>query len=124
MKPTEIIRQSIKNDGNDPEPDLQALVLAKKHDALRILQENNTVLVLLKIGQGDVEMHLYSVDKPLSMAKSLIHFIKKIRSTDIKTVYGTQDSLGRLDQTLKLLQGMNVEVLPSDKPKYQWMAKV
>jgi hypothetical protein len=124
MKPTEIISQSIQNDGNDPMPDLQALALAQQRHSLQILQENNTVLAMLRLGNGDVEIHLYSVDSPLLMARALTHFIKKIRSSDIRAVYGKPDNTGRLQQTLKLLQKLGVEVLPSDKPNYQWMAMV
>jgi hypothetical protein len=124
MKPTEIISQSIRNDGNDPTSDLNALSLAKQRNSLQMLQENNTVLAMLRLGRGDVEIHLYSVDSPLLMARALTHFIKKIRSMDINAVYGKPDNTNRLGQTLKLLEKLGVEVLPSDRPKYQWMAKV
>jgi tRNA 2-selenouridine synthase SelU len=74
----------------------------------------------LNIGNGAVELHLYTQDTPIKVAKALIYFIKKIRESDIQVVYGSEEPT----QTLQLLKNLDVVVEPSDNPKYKWMARV
>lgn len=120
MKPSEIITADVTNNGGDPTADLNLLSQAIQEKKVIVLQENNSVLLLFKIGNGAVEMHLYTVDSPIKVAKALIQFIKKIRASDIKAVYGKDEPT----QTLQLLKNLDVEILPSDNPKYKWMAIV
>jgi hypothetical protein len=120
MKPTEIITADVKNNGGDSTNDLNLLAQAVQQKKVIVLQNNDSVLLLFDIGNGSVEMHLYTVDSPLKLAKSLIQFIKQIRSTSIKTVYGKDEP----KQTLQLLKKFGIDILPSDKTKYKWMAKV
>lgn len=120
MKPSEIITADMEKHGNDPVPFLKALPNAIKAKAVILMQENNSVLMLTRIGEGAVELHLFTVDTPLKVAKALIQFVKKIRNSDIKVVYGAD----KPTQTLQLLKNLDVEIMPSDNPKYKWMAKV
>lgn len=120
MTPTEIITADMEKHGNNPVPFLKALTNAIKAKAVILMQENNSVLMLRRLGEGAVELHLFTVDSPLKVAKSLIQFIKKIRNSDIKVVYGADEPT----QTLQLLKNLDVEIMPSDNPKYKWMAKV
>jgi hypothetical protein len=120
MTPTEIITADVTKNGGDPTTDLHLIAKAIQQKKVIILQENNSILLLFKIGNGAVEMHLYTVDSPIKVAKALIQFIKKIRASDIKTVYGKDEPT----QTLQLLKNLDVEILPSDNPKYKWMAIV
>jgi hypothetical protein len=120
MTPTEIITADMEKHGNDPVPFLKALNIALQKKAVILMQENNSVLMLTRIGQGMVELHLFTVDSPIKVAKSLIQFIKKIRASDIKVVYGADEPT----QTLQLLKNLDVNIMPSDNPKYKWMATV
>ena len=124
MNASQVIAQCIRDDGNDPSADLRTLATAVQHDAVKILQESRTVIVLLKLGAGQVEIHFYSQDKPVTMLKSLMCLVAKIQATDIRRVYGKPDSLGRLENTLKFLKRRGVAVVTSDNPNYEWMANV
>jgi hypothetical protein len=86
-----------------------------------LLKDNNSVLLLIRLGEGLVELHLYTVDKPLAVAKSIKYFIKKIRESDLKAVYGNAPIDSPVVQMLNI-SGVKVE--KSNLPKYQWMAKV
>ena len=120
MTPTEVISADIQAHGKDPQPDLQAIAQAVKADKGLILAYGNSVLFLLNIGDGAVELHLYTQDTPIKVAKALIYFIKKIRESDIQVVYGSEEPT----QTLQLLKNLDVVVETSDNPKYKWMARV
>lgn len=120
MTPTEVISADIQAHGKDPQPDLQAIAQAVKADKGLILAYGNSVLFLLNIGNGAVELHLYTQDTPIKVAKALIYFIKKIRESDIQVVYGPEEP----QQVLQLLRNLDVNIEPSDNPKYKWMARV
>ena len=120
MKPSEIIQadaQRQQYDGQKVARDISAMVNSKQ---AILLQENDSVLILIKLPQGAVELHLFTADSPLTLSHSLSGFIKKIRASDIKKVYGSAE----VPQLLKLLQRLDVEVQQSDDPKYKWMALV
>lgn len=120
MTPSEVISADIEAHGKDPQPDLRAIATAVKAGKGLLLSYGNTVLFLLSIGEGAVELHLYTQDSPIKVAKALIDFIKKIRASDIQVVYGSEEPT----QTLQLLGNLDVMVEPSDNPRYKWMARV
>jgi hypothetical protein len=121
MKPSEIIKKDAEQRGIDPQKLLASVaVLMKKNNAI-MLKENESILILHPIGnEGDVELHLFTEDAPLTLAKSLTSFIKKIRASDLRAVYGDADN----EQITQFLTRLGVEVKESDKPNYNWMALV
>lgn len=119
MTPTEIITADAKSKGIDPKPIIQAMTQAVNSKKGILLKAENSILFLLRIGEGAVEAHLFTVHSPLKVAKALIDFIKKVRSSDIKVLYGSEE----VPQLTKLLGNLDVIVEPSDNPKYKWMAR-
>lgn len=86
-----------------------------------ILQSQNTVLLLIAIGEGLAELHIYSVDKPAGIGAAMKDFEQKIRSSDLERVYG---SAPLNSQIMRLMGMMGYQVMKSDKPNYTWMANV
>jgi hypothetical protein len=127
MKPTEIINAEYQRLGKDSSKFLKTLSVALRKKLAIIMQENDTILVLIALGDGNVELHLFTADGPFKVAKALAKFINKIRKSDLKAVYGPKENVpnsNKLQQTLSMLKTLGVDVLPSDNPKYAWMAKV
>ena len=120
MKASQIIKADYERLGKDPVKPLAALTKLIQSKGAILLQEGDTVLVLINIGDKAVELHIFTQESPIRVAKAMIQFIKKIRNTDLETVYGSDVQ----EQTLDLLSKLDVEVMPSDNPKYKWMAKV
>jgi hypothetical protein len=120
MKASQIIKADYERLGKDPVKPLTALTKLIQSKGAILLQEGDTVLVLINIGEKAVELHIFTQESPIRVAKAMIQFIKKIRNTDLETVYGSDVQ----KQTLDLLSKLDVEVMPSDNPKYKWMAKV
>jgi NhaP-type Na+/H+ and K+/H+ antiporter len=127
MKPTEIINAEYQKLGKDPSKFLRALNIALNKKLAIIMQENDTVLLLIATKDGNAELHLFTQDGPIKLAKALSRFVDKIRKSDLKAVYGPKENVpnsNRLQQTLTMLKTLGVDVQPSDNPKYEWMAKV
>jgi NhaP-type Na+/H+ and K+/H+ antiporter len=127
MKPTEIISAEYQTLGKNPSKFLRALNIALNKKLAIIMQENNSVLLLIATRDGNAELHLFTQDSPIKLAKSLSRFIDKIRKSDLKAVYGPKENVpnsNKLQQTLTMLKILGVDVQPSDNPKYEWMAKI
>jgi NhaP-type Na+/H+ and K+/H+ antiporter len=127
MKPTEIINAEFQKLGKDPSKFLRALNIALNKKLAIIMQENDTVLLLIATNDDNAELHLFTQDSPIKLAKALSRFVDKIRKSDLKAVYGPKEDVpnsNRLQQTLTMLKTLGVDVQPSDNPKYEWMAKV
>jgi hypothetical protein len=120
MTPAEIITADSEKRGLDANQVLSNIaVLLKKHDAT-LLHHGNTLLLLRGIGKNNVELHLFTQERSFALLKALKVFIKNIRHSKIDKVYGQADNKG----ILAFLKKLDVEVLPSDLPQYNWMAKV
>ena len=120
MKPTEIIAADTKRRGFNFEKEL-ALVhqLIKKNNGL-LLQSNNTLILLVPIGVGKAEMHLYTADAPLKLMKSAIELDKKIKKSDIKFIYYEETN----PQITEMLRRLDLKIEKSDLPNYDWMINV
>jgi hypothetical protein len=122
MKPSEIILNDKEAIKAGAQKVLKAIGELVQQKAAVLLQDGNSVLVLVSLGNGEVELHLYTVDQPLAVARSVKTFIQKIRNSDLKAVYGTapMDS-----PVVKMLEMQGVDVQESNKnDRYNWMAKV
>ena len=123
MTPSEIILQDSQQNGVDGQRILQGLASSIKNKQSLLLQENDSVLVLTHMSDKphNFSLHLFTADSPLTLAKSISVFIKKIRDMEGgQNVYGNTDN----QQLLALLKRLGVDVLDSDLEGYTWMAEV
>lgn len=120
MTPSQIITADAKHRGLNPAKILSAIaqMIGKKVGTL--MQEGDTVLLLQFIGPDAAEVHLFTADKPLALAKALVKIIKAIRKTELDVVYGKADS----PEILQLLRQIGVDVQESDRPEFNWMTQV
>lgn len=84
------------------------------------MKHGDSVLFLNRIAPGEAELHLFTADKPQALMAALKDFIKRVRESDLKAVYGKADN----PQIVQALRMVGVQVQDSDKPKYNWMAPV
>ena len=120
MTPSEIIDKDAERMGYDAEIVKRKIAKLIKSGAGIIIQANNSILLLIAVNPEDAELHLYSADTPLTMAKSLKEFIQKIRASDMRRVYGSGD----VPQLLAILKKFGVDVQPSEMSNYRWMANI
>jgi hypothetical protein len=86
-----------------------------------LVQHNNSVIVLISIGDGEAEIHLYTVDPPHRLASAMKYFLDELLKSGIQKVYGTEMPDKQL---IKMMLAVGVPVDKSDKPDYYWMAPV
>ena len=117
MTPSEIIQADAQRTGYDVKAALLKLKDQLESGQSVMLRENNSLLVLTRIGDGMAEIHLFTADKPLTIAKSALKFLEKVSQSDTQRVYGKADN----PQIVQLLRNLGMEVQESDRPEYNWM---
>ena len=122
MTPSEIILRDQYSQADDPKKVLMGIDRVIKAGNGILLQKNNSVLFLIRLGEGDVELHLYTVDPPQSLASAIQYFIKKIQDSDLKTVYFIKPKSG--EQIVRMLKTYGIDIQKSDRKEYAYMAKV
>jgi hypothetical protein len=120
MKPSEIIQKDAARMGYDADVVMRKIAKVVKSGAGLLLQEGDSVLLLIGLPNNSAELHLYTADSPLNLSRALKAFIEKIRASDLSAVYGS----GEVPQLLKMLNKFGVETMKSDLPNYRWMAPV
>lgn len=120
MTPTQIIRADAIERGMNPDALLVSLRNHLQSKVAVMLKKNNSVLILKELGDHTVELHLFTEDAPLTLARSIKYFVDKIKASDIEAVYGKADS----PQIVEMLRRLDVPVEDSDRPQFNWMARV
>lgn len=120
MKPSEIIRKDAIRNKVDPDRLLASISKQLSEKTAIMLQSGDSVLILKKIGKGKVELHLFTVESPKALMRSLKAFIDKIQGSGIEYVYGRADN----QEILRMLKMLGVEVEESDMKPYNWKAEV
>ena len=121
MNAQDIIRTDFEKRGLDPLPRMQSIAYLLKKKKMQMMQQNDSVLLLKDIGDGNVELHLFTQDRPLTLAKSLKSFIDAIRKTKIKAVFGQADN----PEIVTFLRSLGVNVETKNLPEpYNWKATV
>lgn len=120
MKPTEIISQNMRAHGQNPAQVLQWIAGHTKGGSAVLLQHEDSVLLIKRISPGEASLHLFTVDKPMALMKAIKDFVRRIKASDLKRVYGKADN----PQITQALQAVGVNVQRSDKPQFNWMANV
>ncbi len=122
MTPSEIILKDRYSQADDPKKVLLTINQILKIGNGVLLQKNNSVLLLIRLGDGAVELHLYTVDPPQSLASAIQYFIEKIKNSEIKKVYFIKPKSG--EQIVRMLKTYGVDIQKSDRKQYAYMAKV
>ena len=116
MNASEIIKRDAQRNKVDPANALLAVnKLVQSGDGI-LLKENDSVLLLKKLKPHVVEAHLFTVDQPMTLSKSMNMFYRKIQASDIQVVYGKADT----PQIIDLMKKIGIKVQDSDLSQYNW----
>jgi hypothetical protein len=83
-----------------------------------LVRHNNSIILLIQIGDGEVEIHLYTLDPPHRLASAMKYFHDELVKSGITKVYGTEMPDKQL---IKMMLAVGIPVDKSDKPDYYWM---
>jgi hypothetical protein len=121
MTPSQIIlndKEAIKFGAKNV---LEGAVTAVNSGGAILLQKNNSLLLVISLGEKAVEIHLFTVDSAMALASAVKYFHQKLVESDIERVYGTEPP----DQKIISLMGsVGIKVKKSNKPEFSWMADV
>ena len=120
MKPSEIIRKDAIRNKVDPDRLLNSIHKQLSSKTAIMLHSGDSVLILSKISDGKVEVHLFTVESPRALINSLKDFLEKIKKSGIKYLYGRADN----KEILKFVEHIGLKVEESDMKPYNWKAKV
>ena len=119
MKASQIIQADYQKRGEDAVKYLAGLSKLVSIKDAQLLQEGDTVLVLVRLGNNKVQVELFTQDNPLQLTKAINELVKKLKESGANTMYGSEQL-----EFIKMLQYLNINVVPSNNPKYQWMAQL
>ena len=121
MKASEIIVADFARRGvHDPRV-LKGLEKQVTSGTTEIFQSGKTVITVKKIAPEVGAIHLYSVDSPMGMIQALAHFVQHGRLTrKYHTVYGKVANAAMI----RILRHVGLPVTHSDRPEYNWMARI
>jgi NhaP-type Na+/H+ and K+/H+ antiporter len=119
MKASEIISAYYRKKGEDPAKYLAGVTRLLNIKGAVLLQESDTVLLVVNIGDQKAELHLFTQESPLKVNTAVRKFVKKLKASDIKMIYGENDS-----QLPQILRSLKINAVPIENPKYQWFARL
>lgn len=120
MTPSEIITADCQKHNVDAQKVLNYVAALIKTKKAYLLQNSNSVLLVVMLSNKDAELHLFTADQPVSLIKAVRKFIGQIKTTKLDRVYGKSDD----PQVHAMLQHAGVDVEKADKPQFSWMANV
>lgn len=118
MQASEIIKKHAEKQGADPEQFLKVVAYLVQNKQVILLKENDSVLLIKKIGPDEAELHLFTEDLPLTLVKSLKKFLGQLQNSDLKVVYGQADN----PEIIGLMKRIGANIQDSDKQQYNWMS--
>jgi hypothetical protein len=124
LPPSQIITDDLERKASleEVQQTIEYFGKANNEGRLFILQENNTIVVLVSIGEGIVEAHLYSVDTPIVMARSMKIMLDELKRSHLKRMYSNVDE--DTPKILALMKRFGTDIQESDNPRYVWMADI
>lgn len=118
MTPSEIIRVDAENLGYDADIVLRKIAKLVKAGAGILVQEGNTILLLIAIGDNKAEVHLYTADSGMQLLNAIQGLIDKVQSSDLSAIYSSFDA----PDIISMIDDAGITVEASDLPNYKWMA--
>ena len=120
MTPSEIIIADCKKNGVDPQYYLNTVAHILQTKLGILLQKGDTVLLVIRLGDGRAELHISTADSPIKVKSAIKYFIDKLKESEIHTVYGS----GFPADTIAVIKRFGIDVQKSNRPQYGWMANI
>lgn len=120
MTPSEIIIKEAQSQGVDPETAVRQTSGAVKSGHAVLLQKNNSILLVVRLGDGRAALYLSTADSPITLRSSFSGFLKKLKASEVKKAYIDTKN----PQIVRLMKKTGWDVEKSDMPKFTYMAKI
>ena len=120
MTPAEIITADAKERGIDPQKVLGVVAQLIQNNQGKIFNAGNSVLFVRLLSEDMGELHFFTEDSPIAIARYIKVFWNALKRTGIKRVYGKADN----QEILQLLSKLGADIQEPDLEGYNWMAEV
>jgi len=124
MKPSEIIKQDAIKNGWNPKVALLTVNHVIQNKMGFILTSGDTVLLLIALRPHVYEVHLASLDNPLTLAKSMLKIFSKIKKLKIQAIYGAASNPQIITLLKNLAKHEGENFVHPDMPDYNWMIRL
>ena len=121
MTPQEVVIQDCERTGHRVGAVMYGIARAVDNGA-KIFHDNKSVVVLEPIekSEGDFQVHLFTVDSPSGLVRSIQKIVAQIQAVpNLNRVYGNAKD----PQVIKMLRTAGVAVQKPDKDGFTWMAE-
>jgi hypothetical protein len=86
-----------------------------------LVRKYNSLYLVTRLGDGNVEGHFYSVDPALYAVKATKYFIDETKKSGAQTLYISDFSDPKMKRILEMI---NLTVQPSDKEDFKYMVNL
>lgn len=117
---SEIIKNEASKAGFNPDEYYQKISKFIEDRKAFILRNSNTILLVKLIDKNVGELHIFTEDSPIMIAKSIKKFWADLIKANIKTVYGQAEN----DKIVKLMKVIRAPIEDSDRAPYNWKANI
>ena len=120
MTPAEIITADCQRQNVDPQKVLSVIAQFVQNKTGQILHVGNSVLFVRMLSDKNAELHIFTQDSPIAIAKAVPKFWNALKRIGIARVYGKADN----QEILQLLSKLGADIQEPDLEGYNWMAEV
>jgi uncharacterized protein YgfB (UPF0149 family) len=120
MTPAEVITADANERGIDPQQVLGAVAQLIQNKQGKLFNAGNSVLFVRLLSEDIGELHFFTEDSPIAIARYIKVFWNGLKKAGIKRVYGKADN----QEILQLIQRAGADIQQPDLEGYNWMAEV
>lgn len=121
MTPSQIIMNDPTSLEDGYENVISALESRLQEGNSLLIQKDNSLLFLTRIGEGMAEAHFYTTDSAHKVVSAVRYFIEQMVNGGVKVMYIYDFGDKNMN---RILQMIGLEVLPSDNERYQFMVNL
>lgn len=117
---SEIILNEFSKAGLDPQENFRKIIQFVKDGKAFFMRKADTVLLVKMIDTNVGELHIFTQDSPIMIARAVKQFWQDLVKLGIHTVYGKAEN----EQIVKLMKIVRAPIIDSDKEQYTWRAEI
>jgi len=120
MTPAEVITADANQRGIDPQRVLGAIAQLVQNKQGKLFNAGNSVLFVRLLPDDGGELHFFTEDSPIAIARYIKIFWNGLKKAGIKRVYGKADN----QEILQLIKRAGADIQQPDLEGYNWMAEL
>lgn len=117
MDDFEIIEAAASMDGVNPESVIRSIGKAIQAGQCQSTRIGQSVFILIRLTPEEGIVHLFSIDTPVALGKSILAFRKRVLLSSLRKIYIHEES----PNLIRLLRKLGFTLHIADQPKFDWV---